>query len=310
MLIAIALFFAIALLVLVFGYRYYVRPSRMLDQLARTTSETIPKSLETTKPKQDFSFARLLEPVGNLLPVSPQDASIAKRELANAGFRSSSAVPIYYAIKILLAMILVFCAMLFRDRIGDNNMLRLMLPVAAGGIGFFCPAKGVSYFVKRRHEKIRLSLPDVLDLLVICSEAGCGLDQAIVNVSRELETVHPAICDELSLVNMEIMAGKSRAESLRNFARRTGEEEIKKLVAILIQTDRFGTSVSEALRTQSEFMRVRRRQIAEEKAGKVGVKLVFPIFFFSLPALMIVTAGPGLIQIFTKLLPAMRGLSQ
>lgn len=310
MLIAIALFFAIALLVLVFGYRYYVRPSRMLDQLARTTSETIPKSLETTKPKQDFSFARLLEPVGNLLPVSPQDASIAKRELANAGFRSSSAVPIYYAIKILLAMILVFCAMLFRDRIGDNNMLRLMLPVAAGGIGFFGPAKGVSYFVKRRHEKIRLSLPDVLDLLVICSEAGCGLDQAIVNVSRELETVHPAICDELSLVNMEIMAGKSRAESLRNFARRTGEEEIKKLVAILIQTDRFGTSVSEALRTQSEFMRVRRRQIAEEKAGKVGVKLVFPIFFFSLPALMIVTAGPGLIQIFTKLLPAMRGLSQ
>ncbi|HEX4750891.1 MAG TPA: type II secretion system F family protein [Bryobacteraceae bacterium] len=310
MLIAISLFLAIALVVLVFGYRYYVRPSRMLDQLARTTSETIPRSLESTKPKQDFSFARLLEPVGNLLPVSPQDASVAKRELANAGFRSSSAVPIYYAIKIILAIVFVICALLLRDRVGDNSMLRLILPVAAGGIGFFAPAKGVSHFVKRRHEQIRLSLPDVLDLLVICSEAGCGLDQAMVNVSRELESVHPAVCIELAQVNMEIMAGKSRAESLRNFGRRTGEEEIKKLVSILVQTDRFGTSVSEALRTQSEFMRVRRRQIAEEKAGKVGVKLVFPIFCFSLPALMIVTAGPGLIQIFTKLLPAMRGFSQ
>jgi tight adherence protein C len=122
--------------------------------------------------------------------------------------------------------------------------------------------------------------------------------------------VHPAICDELALVNMEIMAGTSRAEAMRNFARRTGEEEVKKLVAILIQTDRFGTSVAEALRTQSDFLRVRRRQEAEERAGKVGVKLVFPIFFFSLPALMIVTAGPGLLQVFTKLLPAMRGLSE
>jgi tight adherence protein C len=112
------------------------------------------------------------------------------------------------------------------------------------------------------------------------------------------------------MVNMEIMAGKSRADALRNFARRTGEEEIKKLVGILIQTDRFGTSVSEALRTQSDFLRVRRRQEAEERAGKVGVKLVFPIFCFSLPSLMVVTAGPGLLQIFTKLLPAMRGISQ
>ena len=104
---------------------------------------------------------------------------------------------------------------------------------------------------------------------------------------------------------MEMLAGGSRIEALRNFATRTGEEELKKLVAILIQTDRFGTSVSEALRTQSEFMRVRRRQIAEEKAGKVGVKLVFPIFFFCMPALMIIVAGPGMLQLFKNLLPAL-----
>lgn len=309
MLIAIGLFLVVAVVISVFGYHFYVRPSRMLDQLAHTTSETIPTSLESAKPKQEFSFARLLEPVGNLLPISPQNASVAKGELNNAGFKSASAVPIYYAFKIILATVLVVVALLLRNRI-SNDMLRLILPVAGGGMGFIGPGIGLGRLVKRRHQQIRRSLPDVLDLLVICTEAGCGLDQALVTVSRELETVHPAVCEELSLVNMEMMAGKSRAEALRNFGRRTGEEEVKKLVGVLIQTDRFGTSVSEALRTQSDFMRVRRRQIAEEKAGKIGVKLVFPIFCFSLPALMIVTAGPGLIQIFTQLLPAMRGFSQ
>jgi len=306
MLIAVLLFLFVAVLVCAFGYRYYVRPSKMLDQLARTTSETIPKPIEPRAPKQDFSLARLLEPIGNLMPVSPQDASIAKKELSIAGFRKSSAVPIYYGIKITLAVVLVVTALLLRNKL-DNGMLRMILPVAAAGIGFFGPAFGLGFLTKRRHEKIRFSLPDVLDLLVICTEAGCGLDQAIVNVSRELQTVHPPVCEELSLVNMEIMAGKSRAEALRNFAKRTGEEEVKKLVGILIQTDRFGTSVAEALRTQSDFLRVRRRQEAEERAGKVGVKLVFPIFFFCLPAMMVVTAGPGLLQVFTQLLPAMRG---
>ncbi len=309
MLLAVLIFVIVMTLVSVFGYRVYVCPARMLDQLARTTSESIPKPLEQRKQKKDFSLAQLLETIGNLLPVSPSDASAAKKELGNAGFRSNSAVPIYYGIKILLAVVLVVCSLPVRNHL-DNDMLRIILPVAGAGMGFFGPAYALGFLVKRRHEKIRLSLPDVLDLLVICTEAGCGLDQAIVNVSRELESVHPAVCEELALVNMEIMAGKSRADAMRNFARRTGEEEVKKLVNILIQTDRFGTSVSEALRTQSDFLRIRRRQEAEERAGKVGVKLVFPIFFFSLPALMVVTAGPGLLQVFTKLLPAMSGISQ
>jgi tight adherence protein C len=183
-----------------------------------------------------------------------------------------------------------------------------MMPVAGGGMGYFLPAFVLGRLVKRRHRNIRFSLPDVLDLLVICTEAGCGLDQAIVNVSRELKSVHPAVSEELSMVNMEIMAGKSRSEALRNFGRRTGEDEVKKLVAILVQTDRFGTSVGEALRTQSDFLRVRRRQEAEERAGKVGVKLVFPIFFFCMPALLVVTAGPGMLQLFRNLLPAMKAL--
>ena len=123
------------------------------------------------------------------------------------------------------------------------------------------------------------------------------MDQALVNVSRELKTAHPAVSEELGIVNMEIMAGTTRSEALRSFGRRVGEEEIKKLVAMLIQTDRFGTSVAEALRTQSDYLRIRRRQEAEERAGKVGVKLVFPIFFFCLPSLLVVTAGAGILQL-------------
>jgi tight adherence protein C len=306
MLLPVLLFLFVALLVSAFGYRFYARPGRMLDQLARTTSEAIPKPIEQRRPKRDLSLARLLEPIGNLLPASPKDVSLAKQELGNAGFRSSSAVPIYYGVKIVLAVVLVLAGLLLKNRV-NGDMMRLMLPIAGGGLGFLGPGFALGFLIKRRHEQIRLSLPDVLDLLVICTEAGCGLDQAIANVSRELETVHPSICEELAMVNMEMMAGKSRAEALRNFARRAGEDEVKKLVGILIQTDRFGTSVAEALRTQSDFLRVRRRQEAEERAGKVGVKLVFPIFFFILPALVVVTAGPGLLQVFTKLLPAMAG---
>ena len=154
-----------------------------------------------------------------------------------------------------------------------------------------------------------MALPDVLDLLVISTEAGCALDKAMVNITREFKSFHPVISEELGFVNMEMLAGRSRIEALRNFATRTGEEELKKLVAILVQTDRFGTSVAEALRTQSEAMRVQRKHAAEERAGKVGVKLVFPIFFFCMPALMVVVAGPGMLELFKNLLPAFGSLN-
>ena len=150
-------------------------------------------------------------------------------------------------------------------------------------------------------------LPDALDLMVVCVEAGLGLDQAVRSVSEELRITHPEISEELGLVTLEMRAGKRRVDALKNLADRTGETELRKLVAILIQADRFGTSIAESLRTHSDFMRVRRRQDAEERAGKVGVKLVFPIFFFLLPAMLVVAAGPGLLQVFKQLFPLMRG---
>jgi tight adherence protein C len=300
LLIAVLLFIAITVSITAFGYFHYVKPARMLDQLASSTSDTISSPASERQGQSELSLAELLAPIGNLLPISPQDTAITKGDLVSAGFRSAQAVAVYYGCKVLLAAVLVLLSLTVRGHV-ENPLFHAFLPVICGGLGYCLPAFVLGRLVKRRHQQIRLALPDVLDLLVICTEAGCGLDQAIVNVSRELKQVHPAVSEELSFVNMEIMAGKSRADALRNFGKRTGEEEVQKLVAILIQTDRFGTSVAEALRTQSEFLRMRRRQEAEERAGKVGVKLVFPIFFFCLPTLIVVTAGPGFLQVFRNL---------
>jgi len=308
LIVAAILFVMVSGAILAFGYLHYVRPLRILDQLASSNSDMTAMRYSKEK-KKPLTVSSFLEPLGNLLPISAQDSSIARRELIAAGYRSNSAVAVYYGVKITLGVVLLVGALLVRSRL-DNPLLRIILPIAAAGIGYLGPGFVLGRLVGRRHEQIRLALPDVLDLLVICTEAGCGLDQAIVNVGNELKNVHPAVSEELSLVNMEMMAGTARAEALRSFAKRTGEEEVKKLVSILIQTDRFGTSVADALRTQSDYLRIRRRQEAEERAGKVGVKLVFPIFFFCLPALLVVTAGPGMLQVFTNLLPAMSSVSR
>jgi tight adherence protein C len=280
-----------------FGYYYYVRPSRLLDQLTNTTQTCTPL---IEKKKSSLSFSHILKQIGDLLPISPQDAKEVKRDMIEAGIRSENSIQKFYGIKLLLGAICLIGAVFGRDH-APEGIARTVLPVAGAGIGFMLPGIVLGKMIKRRNETIRLALPDVLDLLVVCTEAGCGLDQAIVNVSRELKEVHPAMSEELSMVNMEIMAGTSRADALRHLAKRCGEDEIKKLVALLVQTDRFGTSISDSLRTQSDYLRIRRRQEAEEKAGKVGVKLVFPIFFFCLPSLLVVTAGPGVLTLIHDL---------
>jgi len=143
---------------------------------------------------------------------------------------------------------------------------------------------------------------------VVCVESGLGLDQAILQVAKELEHAHPEITEELAIVNLELKAGKRRAEALRNLADRTAVDDLKKLVAVLIQSDRFGTGVAQSLRAHSDYMRVQARQIAEEKAAKLGVKLVFPIFFCILPSLFVVTVGPVVMRIMRQLLPMMNNV--
>lgn len=301
---SLGLFFVLMLTITAYGYRLYARPRRLYDQLGAPVHLAPPELVSA--PARRPRVVRIFEQIGQAVPISPQEASVARRYLMAAGYRSETAVKIYYGLKIVLCISFLVASVFLRDYITANPVLRVVAVAAAGLAGFFGPNLVLDRLVSRRQEKIRLSLPDALDLLVICMEAGVGLDQAVVNVSRELEITHKEISDELSLLTLEMRAGKRRVEALRNLADRTGEPELRKLVATLIQADRFGTSIAESLRTHSEFLRVRRRQQAEERAAKVGVKLVFPIFFFILPSMLVVAAGPGLLQLIKHLFPLMR----
>jgi tight adherence protein C len=227
-----------------------------------------------------------------------------------AGFRAEGSLRIFFGIKVIFCVVMFLFALILKNHITDNPVLRIVFLVAATGGGYFAPAFYLESLVKKRQAKLRLSLPDALDMLVVAVEAGLGLDQALQYVSREIEAGHEELSDELSLVGLEMRAGKRRGDALKNLADRTGEPELRKLVAILIQSDRFGTSMGESLRTHSDFMRLRRKQEAEERAAKVGVKLVFPIFLFILPSMMVVAAGPALLKVFRDLFPMMQNFGK
>jgi tight adherence protein C len=302
-----ALFCALMFSISIYGYRLYVKPLSISERLGGPLDVTgpAPVGLAGAPPRRRF-LVRVIEYVGEKVPLSPEDASLARRRLMAAGYRSEMAVRIYYGLKVVLFAGLLVVAFIARDYVTLNPVLRIVVLVVGGAAGFFGPNLVLDHLVDRRQEKLRLSLPDALDLLVVCMEAGLALDQATVNVARELEITHPEICEEFNLVSLEMRAGKRRMDALKNLAARTGEPEIRKLVATLVQADRFGASIADSLRTHSDFMRVRRRQDAEERAAKIGVKLVFPIFFFILPSMLVVAAGPGLLQLFKNLFPMMR----
>jgi tight adherence protein C len=174
--------------------------------------------------------------------------------------------------------------------------------------GVFGPNEYIRMVAKRRQKQVQRGLANALDLMVVCVESGLGLDQAVMQVAKELEHAHPEISEELAIVNLELKAGKRRAEALRNLADRTAVEDLKKLVAVLIQADRFGTGVAQSLRAHADYMRIQARQVAEEKAAKLGVKLVFPIFFCILPSLFVVSVGPVVMKIMRELIPMMNNM--
>jgi tight adherence protein C len=282
------------------GHRLWVKPVRIQERLADAGPAERALAAEAAESAQKKWIVRVIEQVGEKAPISPQEAKLARKNLIAAGYRSDAAVKIYYGAKLVLCAVFLIAALLIRGYI-ENAMLSIVVMFAGPALGFFGPNFILEKLVDRRREKIRLSLPDALDLMVICMEAGLGIDQAIASVSRELRETHPAISDELGLVTLEMRAGTRRVDALKNLADRTGESDLKKLVATIIQADRFGTGVAESLRTHSDFMRVKRRQAAEERANKVGVKLVFPIFFFIMPSVLVIAAGPGMIMILRGL---------
>ncbi len=285
------------------GYRFYARPGRVYQQLGGQAAFSMP-GVDTIHGPAPGLVVTVIEQIGEKFPMNPVDASVIRRDLIAAGYRSDDALRIYLGIRVVACVSLVIVALIFRGAI-TSPILPTVLPIAAAVLGYFGPSFYLDHLISSRQERIRFGLPDALDLMVVSVEAGLGLDQAIQYVSRELVTVHPDVSEELELVNLEMRGGRRRIDALRNLAERTGESELRKLVAIMVQTDRFGTSIADSLRTHADFMRVRRRQDAETRANKVGVKLVFPIFFLILPSMLVVAAGPGLLQVFKHLIPMM-----
>ena len=253
-------------------------------------------------------FRDLLNRLGSIMPASPKDMSVMQKRLVKAGIRNPNALKMLYGAKVVLgvAMPVVMAALVYGSSAEPTN--KVMAVLASAAMGFFGPNEYINIAVRRRQKQISRALPNALDLMVVCVESGLGLDQAILQVAKELDQAHPEISEEFAFVNLELKAGKRRNEALKNLADRSGVDDLKKLVAVLIQADRFGTGVAQSLRAHSDYMRVQARQIAEEKAAKLGVKLVFPIFFCILPSLFIVTVGPVAVTIVRELLPMMSGV--
>ena len=308
--ISIFLFSLLMAAISVFGYRKYARPARVLERLGTPVLETQGGGLSATmaEPRAEIGWiVRVIQQVGEKVPISPDDAGATRRDLMMAGYKSDNAVKIFNGVRISLAVLLFLFAVVFHASI-PNPVLRIVAMGFGAFMGYFLPAYMLDKMIAKRQETLRLSLPDALDMMVVSVEAGLGLDQAIQHVGRELQMTHKELSEELSLVNLEMRAGKRRSEALRNLAERTGEPELQKLVAVLVQTDRFGTSIAQSLRGHADYLRTMARQRAEERASKLAVKLVFPIFFCILPALFVVTVGPVIVRITRELLPMMRNM--
>jgi tight adherence protein C len=269
------------------------------ERLARLT-QALPGIPEIRfRQRQKERAERVLTDVGKLLPTSAAQLSRTHRMMIRAGFRRPEAVQVMRGAMVLLPVGL-FCLAYFT---GFYRLSPMFILVAAPILGFLLPEIWLTSRIRRRQRRVVLALPDALDLLVVCVEAGLGLDQAVLRVSQELRLAHHELSYELQLVNLEMRLGKSRIEALRELGVRTGVADLKTLVAMLIQTDRFGTDLTQSLRVHSEKMRIQRRQRAEELAAKVTVKMVPPLVFFIFPALFVVILGPAVISLVRTLFP-------
>ena len=280
---------------------YAVSPGEVsiATRLARIAGIGVPVQEETKfADRQKERFRDTMANVGKLLPDAPAEkASRVQLLMMRAGYRSPEALLAMRGVKIVFP-ILTLTAMYFSRAYQFNIIL---VPIVAVALGYLLPEMWLTWRVSSRQHKLRKALPDALDLLVICVEAGLGLDQALMKVSQDMKISHKELSEELQLVNMQMRIGKTRIDALRELAQRTGLADVKTLVAMLIQTERFGTSVAQSLRVYSDDMRLKRRQRAEEMSAKTSVKMVPPLVFFIFPALMVVILGPAVITMMRTL---------
>jgi tight adherence protein C len=232
---------------------------------------------------------------------SRRDMGEARRQLMMAGLRHDDGPMLYYGLRVLLALAAPAALLVLSVVLQTAIPKTLPLLAVSAALGYYLPRFFLKVKIRRRQEAIRLGLADALDLLVICVEAGLGLNQAIIRVAEEMWHASRPISEEFHLVNLEMRAGKSRPDALRNLSERTGVEDLQALVAMLVQTDRFGTSIAQSLRVHSDTLRTKRRQRAEEAAAKTTIKLVFPLVFFIFPAMFVVILGPAMMHILEQL---------
>ncbi len=237
-----------------------------------------------------------------LTPKSELEENQLKVRLANAGYNSENAPSIFLSLKVALGLLGVLIGSgygFYNFGLTQNGWTSLVI---AGGIGFYLPEIVLRFMCKARIERIFLSLPDALDLLVVCVEAGLGLDAAMRRVSEELEETAPDVCSEFALCNLQLQMGRPRREVLHDLGIRSGVDDMRALSAILIQADKFGSSIAQALRVQSDSMRVKRSQLAEEQAAMTAVKMIFPLVLFIFPGIFVVLVGPAAIMMINGLL--------
>jgi tight adherence protein C len=293
---AIASFGVVFLLIASGGLLLFYREA-MLQRISevinpRPKKKTLMGAIQET----GLSIGGVVEHFQNVLPKSQAEVSIVLQRLTRAGYRNESAVKIFYGSKVLVPLLL--CGLALVTRLA--SLSPFFVYASCLGLGFLGPDFWLGRRIKKRQSKIRRGLPDVLDLLVICIEAGLSLDQATSRASEELKKAQPELCDELGIVVLEQRAGRPRADAWRHLAERTGVDAVRNLVSMLVQSEQLGTSVGKTLRTHSDTLRLQRVQAVEEAAAKLTIKLLFPLVLFIFPSLFLVVLGPAVISMMAN----------
>jgi tight adherence protein C len=289
---------------------YLSRPAGPRERLARVTSDAVELPIIEARGWVEKA-ARIAKPFMKLsVPEEGWEHSALRTRFMTAGLRSRHAPALFFASKTMLALgipLFVLLAMLPLVKMPSGQAVLFIL-LAAASIGYYLPNLVLAQLARRRQREIFENIPDALDLLTVCVEAGLSLERGLMKVAGEIHIKSVVLAQELQLVLMEMRTGFTKEKALRNFALRSGVEDIDTLVAMLVQSERFGTSMGDALRVHSDNLRVRRRMAAEEMAAKISLKLMFPLIFCIFPTLLIVLLGPAFIQITRTLLPAVSGL--
>lgn len=292
--IATITFIVIFLLLASGGLLLFYRDATLQRIAAVITPESKRRNLRETIRQTGTSLGGMVEHIERVLPKSQAEVSVTQQRLIRAGFRNDAGVNYFYAAKVLVPLVFLLLALV-------SGFGSFVIDAVALGLGFLAPDFWLGRRISKRQASIRRGLPDVLDLLVICIEAGLSLDQATARTAEELQKAHPAISDELNIVVLEQRAGRPRAEAWKHFAERTDVDSVRNLVSVLAQSEQFGTSIAKTLRVHSDTLRTQRRQRVEEQAAKTTVKLVFPLVLFIFPSLFLVALGPAAIIVLEGL---------